>query len=105
MDLLQGTLDMLILRILSSGKLHGYEISKRILILSGDSLKVGHGSMYPALHRLEKKGFIKSSSGLTKKGREAKFYELTRHGTEQVAVEKRQWDRFVAAINSIMKET
>ena len=104
MELMQGTLDMLILRVLSSGKRHGYDISKRILILSKSSLKVGHGSMYPALHRLEKKGFVKSSLGETDKGREAKFYQLTRHGRAQVEVEKQRWKDFVSVIDSIMDE-
>lgn len=104
MDLLQGTLDMLILRILASGKRHGYDISKRILILSKDDLKVGHGSMYPALHRLEKKGFIRSEMGQTEKGRDAKFYELTSHGREQIDVEKEKWQRFVSTIETILNE-
>ena len=95
MDLLQGTLDMLILKILASGKRHGYDISKRILLLSDSRMKVGHGSMYPALHRLEKKGLIKSSLGQTERGREAKFYELTTHGRDQIDVEKQQWRDFV----------
>ena len=102
MDLLQGTLDMLILRVLASGKRHGYDISKRINLLSGSTLKVGHGSMYPALHRLEKKGFVKSSLGATDKGREAKFYELTKHGRARVEVEHQQWKDFVGVIESIM---
>jgi len=104
MDLLQGTLDMLILRILSSGKRHGYDITKRILLLSESKLKIGHGSLYPALHRLEKKGFIKSSRGHTENGRAAKFYELTLVGAEQVASEKQQWEDFAAVINRIMSE-
>ncbi len=105
MELMQGTLDMLILRVLSSGKRHGYDISKKILLLSKSSLKVGHGSMYPALHRLEKKGYIKSSMGETKKGREAKFYQLTRHGRAQVEVETQRWRDFVSVVDSIIEES
>lgn len=104
MDLLQGTLDMLILRILSSGKRHGYDITKRILLLSDSKLKVGHGSLYPALHRLETKGYITSNRGHTEKGRAAKFYELTPVGRDQIASEKKQWDDFAAVINRIMEE-
>ena len=105
MELMQGTLDMLILRVLLSGKRHGYDISKRILLLSNSSLKVGHGSMYPALHRLEKKGLVKSSLGETKKGREAKFYQLTKHGRAQVEVERQRWNDFVSVINTVMDES
>ncbi len=104
MDLLQGTLDMLILKILASGRRHGYDISKRILLLSDSRMKVGHGSMYPALHRLEKKGLIRSSLGETKRGREAKFYELTAHGHTQIEVEKQQWREFVGVIESILEK-
>jgi len=104
MELMQGTLDMLILKILSSGRRHGYDISKRILLLSNSSLKVGHGSMYPALHRLEKKGFVNSAMGETARGREAKFYELTKHGREQVEQEKQQWRDFVAVIDVILEK-
>ena len=104
MDLLQGTLDMLILKILASGKRHGYDISKRILLLSDSRMKVGHGSMYPALHRLEKKGLIKSNLGETARGREAKFYELTVHGRAQIDVEKQQWRDFVDVIDSILEK-
>lgn len=94
---------MLILRILASGERHGYDISKRILLLSNSSLKVGHGSMYPALHRLEKKSLIKSRMGETEKGRSAKFYQLTRLGLNQVEIEKRQWKEFVSVIDSILE--
>ncbi|NET39883.1 MAG: PadR family transcriptional regulator [Cyanothece sp. SIO1E1] len=85
MELMQGTLDMLILRILVSGKKHGLDISKTILLLSNESLQVGHGSMYPALHRLEQRGFTRSTRAVTEKGRTAKYYELTELGREQVA--------------------
>lgn len=104
MDLLQGTLDMLILRILASGKRHGYDITKRILLLSDDKLKIGHGSLYPALHRLETKGYIASSKGVTDKGRSAKFYELTIAGAEQVESERREWLDFTSVINKILEE-
>lgn len=104
MDLLQGTLDMLILRILKSGKRHGYDITKRILLLSDSKLKVGHGSLYPALHRLETKGLIQASKGVTEKGRAAKFYELTKAGAKQVEAERREWEDFASVINRIIRE-
>lgn len=102
MELMQGTLDMLILRILVSGKKHGLDISKTILLLSNESLQVGHGSMYPALHRLERRGFTKSTREITEKGRTAKYYELTPLGREQVESEKEQWKAFVAVIDNIL---
>ena len=100
----QGTLDLLILRILLSGKRHGYGITKRILFLSNSTLNVGQGSMYPALHRLERKGWVRSSREVTDKGKVTKFYELTPRGRKQVEKEKREWQEFVSVINVILKE-
>lgn len=104
MELKQGTLDLLILRILLSGKRHGYGIVKRIQFLSNESLNVGQGSMYPALHRLERKGWVKSTREETDKGKVTKFYKLTSRGREQVEKEKQAWLDFVAVINTILEE-
>lgn len=104
MELKQGTLDLLILRILLSGKLHGYGIVKRIQVLSKDSLNVGQGSMYPALHRLEKKGWVNATREQTDKGKVTKFYELTSPGRVQVEKEKKEWRAFVSVINTILEE-
>lgn len=95
---------MLILRILVSGKRHGLDISKRIQILSGSSLQVGPGSMYPALHRLERRGFLKASKEAGASGKMAKFYELTSLGREQVETERQQWQEFVSTINQILDQ-
>lgn len=105
MELKQGTLDLLILKILLSGKRHGYGITKRILFLSNETLNVGQGSMYPALHRLEKKGWVTATREETDKGKVTKFYELTPRGREQVEKEKKEWRDFVAVINSILEES
>jgi len=104
MDLMQGTLDMLILRILVSGKRHGFDISKRIQLLSESSLQVGPGSMYPALHRLERRGLLKASKETGASGKMAKFYELTSMGREQVETERLQWQEFVSTINQILDQ-
>lgn len=104
MELKQGTLDLLILRILLSGKRHGYGIVKRIQVLSNESLNVGQGSMYPALHRLERKGWVKAKREETDKGKVTKFYELTSRGREQVEKEKEEWHAFVSVINTILEE-
>lgn len=104
MDLMQGTLDLLILRVLSSQSRSGYDIAKRISLLSDELFKVGHGSLYPALQRLQQRGYITAEWGTTKTGREAKFYELTSSGKKQVSAELSRWEEFSAAINAIMKE-
>lgn len=104
MELMQGTLDLLILRILLAGKRHGLDISKRIELLSNASLQVGPGSMYPALHRLERRGLVKSSKQPSENGRAAKYYELTSLGREQVEAERQQWQEFVSTINQILDQ-
>lgn len=101
---MQGTLDMLILRILLSGKRHGLDISKRIQLLSSSALQVGPGSMYPALHRLERRGLLKASKGASESGKMAKFYELTSVGREQVETERQHWQDFVSTINQILDQ-
>lgn len=104
MELMQGTLDMLILRILVPGKRHGLDISKRIQILSSSSLQVGPGSMYPALHRLERRGLLEASKEPSESGKMAKFYELTALGRKQVETERQQWQTFVSTINQILDQ-
>ena len=102
-DLLQGTLDLIILRILISGDRHGYSIAKRIELISKDVLSVQQGSLYPALHRLEERGLIKSKWGVTETKRRAKFYKLTKSGKKQVEKETAYWKQFSGAINQIVQ--
>ena len=102
--MLQGTLDLLVLRILLTKSRHGYEIAKRIQVLSSDLFKVGQGSLYPSLHRLEKRGYVVAEWGITDTGRKAKFYALTEDGHEKAEEEKRVWLEFSAAIEVIMRE-
>lgn len=100
----QGTLDMLILQILSLEPAHGYGIAQRLQQLSNDAVQPTQGSLYPALHRLEQKGWLKSEWRLSETGREAKFYALTRSGMKQLSVEKETWDRLSAAVRLIFNE-
>jgi PadR family transcriptional regulator, regulatory protein PadR len=102
-DLLQGTLDLLILKTLSGGALHGWAVSKRILELSDDVLTVGQGSLYPALHRLEHQGWIAATWKNTDLGREAKFYALTREGRLQLERELENWKRLSSAVGLLLK--
>ncbi len=102
-ELLQGTLNLIILRILRSGDRHGYSIAKRIELISKDVLRIRQGSLYPALHRLEEKGLIKAKWGITKTKRRAKFYKLTKSGKKQVEEETAYWEQFSRAINQIMQ--
>ena len=102
-DLLQGTLDMLILRTLVPGSLHGHAIAKAIGHNSEDVLQVEQGSLYPALHRLIKRGWITTQQGLSENNRKAKFYRLTAVGRKQLAVESSKWDKLAAAIGRVMK--
>ena len=104
-DLLQGTLDLLILKALVLGSLHGWGISKRITVLSRDVLAVGQGSLYPALYRLEDHGWISAEWGLSPEGRRAKFYTLTAAGKRQLAAERSQWRRFSTAVEDILAAT
>ena len=103
-DLVQGTLDLLILRILTLEPKHGWAIAKRIEQISGDVLQVQQGSLYPALHRLEQQGWIKAEWSQTETGRSAKFYSLTRAGREQLEKERASWDRLSAAINLVLRK-
>ena len=101
-DLLQGTLDMLILKIVALGPVHGYAISQRIQQISRDVLQVQQGSLYPALHRLETRGWLKADWRLTESGREGKFYSLTRIGRKQLEAESSNWQRLSDAISLIL---
>jgi transcriptional regulator len=104
-DLLQGTLDLLILKTLILGELHGWGISKRIRQLSDDVLQVQQGSLYPALYRLEDSGWIKSEWGISPEGRRAKFYALTAKGRRQLADEAKQWRLFSTAVEQVLAAT
>src|ERR1044071_9863027 len=103
LDLLQGTLDLLILRTLSAESRHGWAISERIQQLSRDVLRVNQGSLYPALHRLEQQGWIASEWGVSELGRRARFYHLTAAGRKQLQEESQQWEQFSAAIGRVMR--
>jgi transcriptional regulator len=102
MDLLQGTLDMLVLRTLRAGALHGYGIAKSIRALSEDALEIEFGSLYPALKRLEAKGWIASAWETSDRNRRAKFYRLTPGGRKQLAREHSKWADFVSAVGRVM---
>ena len=102
-DILQGTLDLLILRTLQTEPLHGWAISERIQHISQDVLQVNQGSLYPALHRLEHRGWIEATWGVSELGRRAKFYRLTAAGRKQLAVEASEWERMTTAIGRVMK--
>jgi PadR family transcriptional regulator PadR len=102
-DLLQGTLDMLVLRALVAGPLHGWAISQRIQQVSGDVLVVNQGSLYPALHRLERDGWIESDWGASENNRRAKFYHLTRDGARKLAQETENWNRLAGAVARVLE--
>lgn len=102
-DLLQGTLDLLILQVVSIGPLHGYAIAQRLQQISKDVLQVQQGSLYPALHRLEARGWLKAEWKATDTGRDAKFYDLTRAGRRQLDSERANWERLSAAIGLVLR--
>ena len=102
-DLLQGTLDLLILRTLASGDMHGWGIAQRLQQLSQDVLQVNQGSLYPALHRLEHRGWIDAEWGISELGRRARFYRLTAAGRRQLDAESADWQRLSAAINRVLR--
>ena len=102
-DLLLGTLDLLILKALSTGEMHGWDISKRILIVSKDRLNLKQGSLYPALHRMEHRGWIKAKWGISEAGRSAKFYHLTRKGEKQLEEEREHWLGFANAMGLVLR--
>ncbi|MBB6147421.1 transcriptional regulator [Silvibacterium bohemicum] len=102
-DLPQGTLDLLILRTLSMGPQHGWAISERVQQVSSDVLQIQQGSLYPALHRLERRGWIKAQWGISDNNRRAKYYELTRSGTRQLEVETDTWRKLAAAVAQVLE--
>jgi len=102
-DLLPGTVDLLILRTLQKGELHGWAISERIQEISEDVLQINQGSLYPALHRLEHRGWIEAEWAVSELGRRAKYYRLTAAGRKQLGVEAREWERMAHAIGRVMK--
>jgi PadR family transcriptional regulator len=102
-DLLQGTLDLLILKALTLGPLHGWGVSKRIRQMSRNVLEVNQGSLYPALHRLEDRGFVTSEWKVSDEGRRARFYRLTKLGRKQFAEEQERWDLFAAAVGHTLR--
>jgi transcriptional regulator len=101
-DLLQGTLDLLILKTLELEAMHGWGIAQRIQQVSEDVLQVNQGSLYPALYRLEEQGWIRSSWGLSENNRQAKYYEITRLGRKQLGEETENWERLSAAVGRIL---
>ena len=103
-DLLQGTLDLLILKVVALGPVHGYGISQRIRQISEEVLQVQQGSLYPALHRLEKRGWLAADWGESENGRQAKFYALTAAGRKQLEAETANWNRLSAAIDLVVTE-
>jgi PadR family transcriptional regulator, regulatory protein PadR len=102
-DLLQGTLDLLILQVAALGPVHGYAIAQRLNQISKEALQVQQGSLYPALHRLEKRGWLKADWGVAESGREAKFYALTAAGRKRLDVERTEWDRLSQAIKLVLE--
>ena len=101
-ELLQGTLDMLILKVVASRSIHGYAIVQHIQQISNDALQVRQGSLYPALYRLESRGWLKAEWKTTENGREAKFYSLTKTGRQQLDIETASWERLCAAISLVL---
>jgi PadR family transcriptional regulator PadR len=104
-DLVQGTLDLLVLKILALAPLHGWALSQRLKQISGEVLQVSDGSLYPALHKLEQQGWIQAEWKLTENNRRAKFYSLTRLGRRQLEREAANWERISAAIAGVMRLT
>ena len=102
-DLLQGTLDMLVLKAISRGPMHGYGVTRWIQQTSADALQVEEGSLYPALYRMEKRGWITSEEGISENNRKAKYYKLTRVGRKQLESESSDWDRLTEAIAKVMQ--
>jgi PadR family transcriptional regulator PadR len=103
-DLLQGTLDLLILRTLALEPMHGWGIAQRIQQVSKDALQIGQGSLYPALHRLEYRGWIRADWGSSENNRKAKFYSLTATGKAQLQAELKDWERLTTAIGLVLKQ-
>ncbi|HEX9895375.1 MAG TPA: PadR family transcriptional regulator [Gemmatimonadales bacterium] len=102
-DLLQGTLDLLLLKALSWGPMHGYEINRWIRDTTGEALSVEEGALYPALHRLEARGWVASEWGLTEQNRRAKYYQLTKAGKEQCRRQASTWTRYVGVMARVLE--
>ena len=102
-ELVRGTLDLLVLRTLRRGAMHGWAVSQRIQEISDDALRVNQGSLYPALHRLEDEGLVEAEWGISELGRRAKFYRLTTAGEKQLARETESWRRFSAAVQLVLR--
>lgn len=102
-DLVQGTLDLLILRTIAGERMHGWAIAQRIQLLSRDVLQINQGSLYPALQRLERQGWIRAEWGTSETNRRARFYQLTEDGRQRLAQERADWERLSAAISLVMR--
>jgi len=105
LELLKGTLDVLILKGLSFGAAHGYAVSRWIRRVTGDALQIEEGALYPALHRLEERGWLQAEWGLSENNRRARFYQLTRRGRKQLAAEAATWARFAEAVGKVLQTT
>jgi transcriptional regulator len=103
-ELLQGTLELLLLRLLRSSELNGWDIMQRIQLVSGEVLSVTPGALYPALHRLEERGLVKAEWGASENNRQAKFYKLTAAGRKQLETERETWERFTGAVEAILRD-
>jgi transcriptional regulator len=103
-DLLQGTLDLMVLRLLKSGALNGWDMMQRIRVVSGEVIRVTPGALYPALHRLEDRGLVTATWGASESNRRAKFYRLTAAGRTALDAERRTWARFAGAVESLLRE-
>jgi PadR family transcriptional regulator, regulatory protein PadR len=104
LDLPQGTLDLLVLRVLNGGEMHGWGIAQKLTVLSKDALQLQEGTLYPALYRMEAKGWIDSEWAQSDNNRRAKYYRLTRIGRKRLAEEKQSWDRLADVVAAIMKD-
>ena len=104
-DVLQGTLDLLIMRTIALEPLHGWAIAQRIQVISDDLLRVQQGSLYPALHRLEHQGWITAEWGTSENNRRARFYSLTKAGRRQLGAEVAKWERLSAGVNLVLRRT
>jgi len=102
LDLLRGTLDLLILKTLSWGPMHGYAVLRSLERVTGDRLQVDEGALYPALHRMEQKGWLEAEWGITERNRKAKYYRLTRTGRQALAAEHRKWARYTEAVGMVL---
>jgi PadR family transcriptional regulator PadR len=104
LDLPQGTLDLLVLRVLSAGEMHGWGIAQRLSIVSNDALQLQEGTLYPALYRMEAKGWIESEWAASENNRRAKYYRLTKVGRKQLEAQKQSWDRLTAVVAQVIQK-